>query len=180
MEQKPYGSAIDQSTFYDIPPLEKDDVKTMYQAFKNKENAADVIAEYGFNPIVSHTEYDRYLNMISRNPRELQRRLVARIYNPPPDIANLKEKSKSRLLSNNELMKVIEFLNEKSASIGLAQALSDSGFTLPEGLSRLVCSSCHQPQAGVVFDNMTDAGIFVSKYGAAYICDFCKNPIFTE
>ena len=52
-------------------------------------------------------------------------------------------------------MKVIEFLNEKSASTGLAQALSDSGFTLPEGLSRLVCSSCHQPQAGVVFDNRT-------------------------
>ena len=180
VEQKPYGSAIDQSTFYDIPPLEKDDVKTMYQAFKNKENAADVIAEYGFNPIVSHTEYDRYLNMISRNPRELQRRLMTRIYNAPSVIANLKEKSKSRLLSNNELMKVIEFLNEKSASTGLAQALSDSGFTLPEGLSRLVCSSCHEPQAGVVFDNRTVAGIFVSIIGAAYKCDFCKNQIFTE
>ena len=118
--------------------------------------------------------------MIFRNPRELQRRLMTRIYNAPSVIANLKEKSKSRLLSNNELMKVIEFLYEKSASTGLAQALSDSGFTLPEGLSRLVCSSCHEPEAGVVFDNRTVAGIFVSKIEAAYKCDFCKNQIFTE
>jgi hypothetical protein len=105
---------------------------------------------------------------------------MTRIYNAPSVIANLKEKSKSRLLSNNELMKVIEFLIEKSASTGLVQALSDSGFTLPEGFSRLVCSSCHQPQAGVVCDNRTYAGLFVFIGGAVYKCDFCKNQIITE
>jgi len=176
MKQKPYESAIDRSTFYDIPPLEKDDVKTMYQAFKNKENAADVVAKYGFNPMISHVEYDRYLNIIARNPSELQRRLLSRIYDPSHIITILKEKSKNELLSNNELMKVIEFIIEKS----VARLVSDSEVSLPQGLSRLLCSSCHRPQAGVLFDSRTLTGLFVTMAGVAYKCNICDKQLSTK
>jgi hypothetical protein len=180
MKQMPYESGIDQSTFYDIPPLEKDDVKTMYQAFKNKENAADVVGKYGFNPMISHVEYDRYLNIIARNPSELQRRLLSRIYDPSHIITILKEKSKSELLSNNELMEVIEFIIEKSVAFNIARMVSDSEVSLPQGFSRLLCSSCHRPQAGVLFDSRTLTGLFVTMAGVAYKCNICDNQLSTK
>jgi len=183
VEQKSYGSAVDQSTFYDIPPLEREDVRTMYQAFKNNENAADVVAEHGFHPIISHTEYIRYLDMTGHNPKELQKKLVSRINDDAPSIiVNLKEKSKSKLLSNNELMSIIEFLNERSSDFSLTRALSYPEFTLPEGLSRVVCSSCHQPQVGVAFDNRTDAGNYLVSWSRLYVCKSCRNrnQKFTE
>jgi len=98
------------ASYYAIPPIDREGVKAMYCAFKNKENAADVIAKDGVNPVIAQMEYERYLDILRRNPRDLQRKIISRIDKAPKDIQIIIEKSKTKLLGNRDLLKLIDFL----------------------------------------------------------------------
>lgn len=162
--------------YYDLPPLSKEETKAMYQAFKNKENGADVIAKDGINPIIAQLEHDRYLHMISRNPADLQQRLISHILNPPPQIQILIAKGKTSLLDNEELLKLISFLREQSGIFSIKSALSDIFARLPDGVSRISCTSCGRQAVGVVFDRTKDAGLYLHRsFATTYRCEFCKN-----
>jgi hypothetical protein len=164
------------ASYYNLPPLSTEDTKAMYQAFKNKENGADVIARDGINPIIAQLEHDRYLHMISRNPADLQQRIISQILNPPPHIQNLIKKSKTSLLDNEELFKLISFLKAQSGILSIRSAVSDIFARLPDGVSRISCTSCGRQAVGVVFDRTQDAGLYLHRtFATTYRCEFCKN-----
>jgi hypothetical protein len=98
------------ASYYAIPPIDREGVKAMYCAFKNKENAADVIAKDGVNPVIAQMEYERFLDILRRNPRDLQSKIISRIDRAPRDIQLIIEKSKTKLLGNRDLLKLIDFL----------------------------------------------------------------------
>ena len=82
----------------------------MYYAFKNKENAADVIAKDGVNPVIAQMEYERFLDILRRNPHDLQSEIISRIDRAPKNIPIIVEKSKTKLLNNRDLLRLIDFL----------------------------------------------------------------------
>jgi hypothetical protein len=164
------------ASYYDWPPLSKEEMKAMYQAFKNKENGADVIANDGVNPIIAQLEHDRYLSMISRNPADLQQKIISQIINPPAHIQTLIKKSNTSLLNNEELLRLISCLREQSGIFRIRSALSDIYSRIPDGLSRISCTSCGRLATGVVFDGTMDAGLYLHRtLATTYRCEYCKN-----
>jgi hypothetical protein len=109
-ESEPKVGRDSHASYYEIPPIDREGVKAMYQAFKNKEDAADVIAAFGVNPVIAQREYDRFLRMSRRKPHDLQKRLISKIVNAPIPIQLIIEKSKTKLLSNYDLAELINFL----------------------------------------------------------------------
>lgn len=104
------GGLENHASYYEIPPIDREGVKAMYQAFKNKENAADVIAKDGVNPVIAQMEYERYLDIACRNPHDLQSEIISKIDKAPGPIQLIIEKSKTKLLSNHDLLKLIDSL----------------------------------------------------------------------
>ncbi|MEP6576040.1 MAG: helix-turn-helix transcriptional regulator, partial [Nitrososphaerota archaeon] len=86
---------------YDIPPLDTKGIMSMYDAFKDNVSPAEVIAKFGIHPDISQREHQRYLIMSSRDPFNLQNKIVGGIINAPPEIQAIIDKSKGNLLTND-------------------------------------------------------------------------------
>ena len=74
---------------------------------KDQKGPAYVTAKHGIHPEISQREFERVLKMKSRDPYALQQMLTAGISNASPEIQALVDKSSSTLLTNDEIMSII-------------------------------------------------------------------------
>ena len=80
----------------------------MYNDFEDQKGPAYVTAKHGIHPEISQKEFERVLKMKSRDPYVLQQMLTAGISNASPEIQALVDKSSSTLLTNDEIMSIID------------------------------------------------------------------------
>lgn len=114
--------------------------------------------------------------MISRDPFDLQNRITSGIDGAPPKIQAIIDKSADNLLTNDEILLVSNFRMEKYADSNFKKVILNPDIKLNFGLARSVCSVCHVPQAGVIFDINTAAGSFTEKdLGIGYACQTCRS-----
>ena len=98
---------IDPVNDYDISRLNKKELMLMYNDFEDQKGPAYVTAKHGIHPEISQKEFERVLKMKSRDPYVLQQMLTAGISNASPEIQALVDKSSSTLLTNDEIMSII-------------------------------------------------------------------------
>ena len=147
---------------YDIPPLDKKNLMSMYDEFQNQNGPAYVTAKHGIHPETSQKEFERFLVMNSRDPYDLQNKLTADISDAPPEIQSIIKKSSQHiLLTNDEIMSIITFKMWSYADSRVQNVVSDTLFDLPPGLDRVDCMICHRPFVGVVYDKNSEVGPFV-------------------
>lgn len=164
---------------YDIPPLDNNDVKSMYTEFMEGKNWAYVSAKYGIRPDISQREYLRCLTISSRDPLELQNRMLSRLSNPPAALQEIINKSvKGNLLTNDELLLIIDHYAKSYSSEFLKDIVAHPTIIIPSGLSRIECRLCHNLQAGVIYDDSTYAGNLTKKIVSTHhLCSNCKSLI---
>jgi hypothetical protein len=172
------------SNDFDIPPLEKNDVMSMYASFEEKMSPSMVTAKLGVRPDISQNEYQRFLSMNSRDPFELQNRIISGLFSAPPEIQSIIDKSVAgNLLTNDELISVINFKTTISASQQIKNAVSNPSLFINYGLERFVCKYCHFIQPGVIFDRTTYAGSLLVALSQGHCCKNClglKQQAFDE
>jgi hypothetical protein len=169
-ENQGYGSSD-----YNIPPLERDDLKTMYSCFENNMGATEVVARHGIRPDISEKEYTRFLSIKSRDPVEFQNSLISDLHSGTPDIQPLLDKAgRGTLLTNSELLSIIYFERTVYAMKYLQEIVSNPTIPTP-GLNRFVCRFCHLNQPGVLFDIGSYSGRFLQSLLSSHICSVCKK-----
>ena len=160
---------------YNIPPLERNDLKTMYSCFENNMGATQVVARHGIRPDISEREYTRFLSIKSRDPVEFQNSLISGIHSGPPDIQPLLDKAgRGILLTNSELLSIISFRTTVYSNNYLQEIVSNPKIPTP-GLNRFVCRFCHLSQPGVLFDIGSYPGKFLQSLSSGHICSVCKK-----
>lgn len=160
---------------YDIPPLDKKNLMSMYEEFQNLKGPAYVTAKHGIHPETSQKEFERFLVMSSRDPYDLQNKLTATISDAPLEIQSLINKSSQLvLLTNNEIMSIVTFKMRRYADFLIQNLVSDTLLDLPPGLDRVTCMICHRPFTGVVYDKNSEIGPFVEYNLSNFLCERCK------
>ena len=138
---------------YDIPPLDKKNLMSMYDEFQNQEGPAYLTAKHGIHPETSQKEFERFLVISSRDPYGLQNTLTFDISNAPPKIQSIIKKSSQRvLLTNDEIMSIITFKMWNYADSRVQNIVSNTIFDVPQGLNRVNCMICRRQFAGLVYD----------------------------
>ncbi|MDP9197543.1 MAG: hypothetical protein M3O24_03160 [Thermoproteota archaeon] len=165
---------IDHINDYDIPRLDKDGLMLMYDAFEQQETPAHVTAKYGIHPEISQKEFERVLIMKSRDPYVLQNKLTSGISNASPQIQSIVDKSSSTLLTNDEIISIIDFKMWNHAYSFTRDVVLNPANHLPLGLERVGCRICHKEQAGVIYDRNTTVGSY-AKQVLNYMCETCKS-----
>jgi hypothetical protein len=175
---------LNRANDFDIPPLEKKDVMSMYASFEEKMSPSMVTAKLGVRPDISQNEYRRFLSMKSRDPFELQNRIISGLFSIPPEIQSIIDKSVAGdLLTNDELISVIDFKTTIYASQHIKNAVSNPTLFINYGLERFVCKYCHFIQPGVIFDRTTYAGSLLVALSQGHCCKNClglKQQAFDE
>lgn len=166
-----------QDLDFNIPPLEKKDVQSMYDRFERKNmTASEVTAELGIRPDISQKEFQRFLSMKSRDPFDLQNRLTSEIDNLTPVIQSLVDKAaRCELLTNDELISLINFRTRSYARQYIVQAVSDPDIIIHRGLNRYVCRYCHVTEPGVIFGPISYCGKSLEVVAKKYCCLNCKG-----
>jgi hypothetical protein len=159
---------------YDIPPLDTKGAMLMYNAFENGTSPAHVTAQYGIHPSTSQKEYNRYLAMNSRDPFDLQNKIVSGISNAPPEIQSIIDKSDGNLLTNDEILKLIDFKNWNNAHNHIGKAVLNVAVDLPDRIERPKCKQCKAIHHGVIYDRNTYVGSFAQKMLDNMFCHNCK------
>lgn len=173
----PYGPIDDVNHAFverDIKPLDQKGLMSMYGAFRENMNPSEVIAKFGIRPDISQREHQRYLIMNSRDPFVLQNKIASEITNAPPEIQSIVEKSKTALLTNDEILSLIKFKEARYAQYYVKIAVLNNAIRLPTGIERPMCRYCNAPQPGVLFDRSSYQGSFVQKSVIISCCPTCK------
>jgi hypothetical protein len=161
---------------FDLPPLGKADLMSMYDSFEKNLSPSEVIIKLGIRPDICQNEHGRFLAMKSRDPFELQGKIVLGLQGAPNEIQLIINKShRGFLLTNEELMSVINYRSQIFANQYVKDAISSPFTGIPVGLERFVCSECHQAQPGVIFDKDTYAGSNLQIPAKIHVCLNCKN-----
>jgi hypothetical protein len=161
---------------FDIPPVGKDDLMSMYDSFEKNLGPTEVITKLGIRPDISQKEHRRFLAMKSRDPFELQANIVLGLEGAPDEIQLIINKShRGILLTNEELMSVIHYRYQVFSNRYVKDAVSTPSIGIPVGLERIVCSQCHQVQSGVILDKNVYAGSIVHGLSKFHFCFNCKN-----
>jgi hypothetical protein len=170
------SGAIHRVNDYDIPPLDKKNLMSMYDEFENQKGPSYVTAKHGIHPEISQKEFDRFLVMNSRDPYDLQNQLIATISNAPPaSIQSIINKSNQRiLLTNDEIMSLIIFKMRSYADSYIQDLVSDTLYGLPRGLNRVTCMICHRELAGLVYEKDSEVGPFAEHDLNDLLCETCK------
>ena len=147
----------------------------MYEAFEQQKTAAFVTAKYGIHPEISQKEFERFSKMKSRDAYLLQDMLAAGISNASPEIQSIVNKSSSTLLTNDEIMAIINYKMWNYAYSFTRNVVSNPANYLPQGLERVTCRICHKQQAGVIYDRYTTVGSYVQKFLERHMCNTCKS-----
>ncbi len=160
---------------YDIPPLDKENIMSMYDAFGDNMSPAEVIAKFGIRPDISQREHQRYLIMNSRDPFDLQNRIVGGIINAPPEILAIIDKSKGNLLTNDELLLVINFKIGNFAYLHISDTVLNPAISVPYRVQRPKCRICKAMQPGVIYDVTTYLGAYGQKLIDNVPCQKCMS-----
>lgn len=99
---------IDPINDYDISRLNKNELMLMYNDFEDQKGPAYVTAKHGIHPEISQKEFERFSKMKSRDTYLLQVKLAAGISNASAEIQSIVNKSSSTLLTNDEIMAIID------------------------------------------------------------------------
>jgi hypothetical protein len=160
---------------YDIPPLDKKNLMSMYDEFQNQKGPAYVTAKHGIHPETSQKEFERFLVMSSRDPYDLQNQLTFDISNAPPVIQSIINKSsQGALLTNDEIMSIILFKMRNYADSGVQNIVLDTLLDVPGGLKRVTCMICRREFAGLVYDKDTGVGSIAEYKLNNLYCENCK------
>jgi hypothetical protein len=161
---------------FDIPPLGKDDLMSMYDSFEKNLGPSEVITKLGIRPDLSQNEHRRFLAMKSRDPFELQSKIVLGLKGAPNEIELIINKShRGILLTNEELMSVINYRSQVLANQYVKDAVSGPFINIPAGLERVVCSVCHQVQPGAILDRNVYTGSILHGFAKLHVCFNCMN-----
>ena len=165
---------IDRVNEYDIPSLNKNDLKAMYEDFENQKGPAEVTAKRGIHPQITLSEFERFLKMKARDPYDLQKRLTTGISNASPEIQSIVDKSLSTLLTDDEIMSI--FAHQKSiyANSLIIDTVLNPARYLPLGLHRITCRICHKQLPGVIYSRNTYAGFHTQQIVSLFACDTCR------
>jgi hypothetical protein len=160
---------------YDIPPLDKKNLMSMYDEFQNKKGPAYVTAKHGIHPETSQKEFERFLVMSSRDPYDLQNMLTFDIPNAPPVIQSIINKSsQGALLTNDEIMSIILFKMRNYADSRVQEIILDTLLDVPGRLKRVTCMICHREFAGLVYVKDSDVGSIAEYKLKNLLCENCK------
>jgi hypothetical protein len=159
---------------YNIAPLDKNDLMTMYEDFQNQKSPLDVIAKHGIHPEIVQREFERFLIMKSRDPYVLQQRLASNISDATPEIQALVDKSSSVLLTNDELLSIAKQMNWNSTYLYIRSLLANPALLLPDGLYGVLCMVCKKRLPGLIYDSNTAFGRSARMImGKGNLCDYC-------
>jgi hypothetical protein len=147
----------------------------MYNDFEDQKGPAYVTAKHGIHPEISQKEFERVLKMKSRDPYVLQQMLTAGISNASPEIQALIDKSPSTLLTNDEIMSIINHDKSIFAYSCTRNVVMNPANYLPQGLERVTCRICHKQQAGVIYNRNTTVGSYAQKFLERHMCDTCQS-----
>ena len=165
---------INRVNDYDIPPLDKKNLMSMYDEFQNQKGPAYVTAKHGIHPETSQKEFERFLVMSSRDPYGLQNMLTSDISNAPPRIQSIINKSsQGALLTNDEIMSIILFKMRNYADSCVQDIVLDTILDVPEGLKRVTCMICRREFAGLVYGKDTVAGSIAEDKLKNLLCENC-------
>lgn len=166
---------INRINDYDIPPLNKKDLMLMYDDFEDAQKGpVFAIAKHGIHPEISQKEFDRFVRMKARDPFVLQQKLTAGISNASPELQSLVDKSLSTLLTNEEILSIVEHKIWNYAYSYIRQQLANSAIPLPGGLYGVPCRVCHKRLPGLIYDSNSTMGVFAkSQLGTDHLCDDC-------
>ena len=160
---------------YDIPPLDRKNLMSMYDDFQNQKGPAYVTAKHGIHPETSQKEFERFLVMSSRDPYDLQNKLTATIYDAPPEIQSIINKSSQHvLLTNDEIMSIVTFKMGSYVDSRIQDVVLYTFLDLPPGLDRVTCMVCHRPFTGVVYNKNSEVGPLVEYKLNNLLCETCK------
>ena len=145
----------------------------MYEAFEQQKTAAFVTAKYGIHPEISQKEFERFSKMKSRDAYLLQDMLATGISNASPEIQSIVNKSSSTLLTNDEIMAIINNKMWNYAYSFTRNVVINPANYLPQGLERVRCRICHKQQAGVIYNRDTTVGSY-AQLVLNYMCLSCR------
>lgn len=166
------GTSIDG---YDIPSLNKTDLMSMYTAFQINKDPSEVIAKLGLRPDIVEREHHRHLANKLRDPLELQNRLVSQIHDAPSDLRQVIEKSAHDLLTNDEIMLLIDFRVHNDVDSRVKELISDTSVSIPTDFQRFKCRICNNCQPGALFDRSTIIGHMLVPLAQGYLCNRCRS-----
>jgi hypothetical protein len=164
---------IDPVNDYDISRLNKNELMLMYNDFEDQKGPTYVTAKHGIHPEISQKEFERVLKMKSRDPYVLQQMLTAGISNASPEIQALVDKSSSTLLTNDEIMSIINNKMWNHACSFTRNVVVNPANYLPQGLERVRCKICKEQQAGVIYDRNMTVGSYAQQV-LNVMCDSCR------
>jgi len=147
----------------------------MYDDFEHQKGPAYVTAKHGIHPEIVQREFERFLTMKSRDPYDLQNKLTSGISNPSPQIQSIVDKSSSTLLTNDEIISIIEFKMGNYAYSYTRDLVWNPTQILPLGLERVICRICHNQQVGVIYDRNTNVGFYAKQALGDHLCNSCKS-----
>ena len=159
---------------YNIPPLDKNDLMTMYEDFQNHKSPLDVIVKRGIDPEIVQREFERFLIMKSRDPYVLQQSLTSNISNASPEIQALIDKSSSILLTNDEMLSITKHMNWNNTILYIRVLLTNPAIPLPGGIYGVLCRVCNKRLPGLIYDSNSGIGGFARiRMGKDHLCQDC-------
>jgi len=164
---------IDPVNDYDISRLNKNELMLMYNDFEDQKGPAYVTAKHGIHPEISQKEFERFSKMKSRDTYLLQDKLAAGISNASAEIQSIVNKSSSTLLTNDEIMAIIDNKMWNYACSFTRNVVINPANYLPQGLERVKCRICKEQQAGVIYDRNTIVGSYAQQV-LNYMCPSCR------
>jgi hypothetical protein len=166
---------INRISDYDLPRLDQNSLKLMYNAFEHQKTPTHVIATYGIHPETAQKEFERYSKLELRDPYVLQKNLTTGISNAPPQIQAIVDKSSTTLLTNVEIMTILEYIMKNYSDTTIQNIVLDPASNLPIGLERATCRICLNQLAGVIYDKNTTVGLHVEQVLGELLCENCKS-----
>jgi len=159
---------------YDIPRFDRESARQTYKAFEEQKTPTQVIAESGIHPKVAQQEFERFLEMKSRDPYDLQKKLISGISNGSLQIQSIIDKLPSNLLTNDELIQIIEFKMRTYANSHLKNVVLFPANEIPDGLEKVTCMICHVQLDGVLYAENTPLGLLAKQSLSEILCENCK------
>jgi hypothetical protein len=100
--------------FLNLPQLDTNAVKKLYDEFRTGKKPIDIIADNGFHPEVVANEYKRYMKFRQRDIDILQERYISSIIKYPIAKAEplIKKYQSKGYLTNNEFLELLKLKSE--------------------------------------------------------------------
>lgn len=168
----------DLGALTDIPPLAQEDLKRMYSEFQNGKTPVEVIATYGFNPMLVEYEYNRFCRMNGLNLRSLAHELVdvLKTTNNSLSAFLLQKIEQDGITCNDDIRELVEFASISSYSGGELSVIERmrKGDSIGE-FNPFVCSICRKPIAGAMTDPESEIGRkLLQSIGSGVVHDECN------